>query len=175
MIRALAPLAIFLLIGIAFAVGLTKDPNVLTSELIDKAVPAFALTDLLDETKILTEDITKGQVSLVNVFGSWCVACRAEHPVLMKLSARKQINIIGIDWRDERAKGQAWLAKHGNPYSAVIFDDESVLAIKLGITGAPETFVTDKNGQIRYKHTGVITPDVWTQTLRPIALQLEAE
>ena len=175
MIRALAPLAIFLLIGIAFAVGLTKDPNVLTSELIDKAVPAFALTDLLDETKILTEDITKGQVSLLNVFGSWCVACRAEHPVLMKLSARKQINIIGIDWRDERAKGQAWLAKHGNPYSAVIFDDESVLAIKLGITGAPETFVTDKNGQIRYKHTGVITPDVWTQTLRPIALQLEAE
>ena len=175
MIRALAPLGLFLLIGIAFAIGLTKDPRTLSSELIDKPFPNFELTDLYDETKTLTQDITKGHVSLVNVFGSWCVACTVEHPVLMKLKTREQVNIIGIDWRDKRAKGQAWLAKHGNPYSAVIFDDESLLAIKLGITGAPETFVTDRHGRIRYKHTGVITPDVWTQTLRPIVQKLEAE
>lgn len=175
MMRALAPLAIFILIGIAFAIGLTKDPRALGSQLIDKPVPDFALTDLFDESKILTQDITKGQVSLVNVFGAWCVACTAEHPVLMKLSKSKQVNIIGIDWRDKRDKGRAWLAKHGNPYNAVIFDDESDLAIKLGITGAPETFVTDRHGKIRYKHVGIITPETWTKTLRPIVRQLEAE
>ena len=88
MMRALAPLGLFLLIGIAFAIGLTKDPRALSSELIDKPVPEFALTDLYDETKTLTQDITKDQVSLLNVFGSWCVACTVEHPVLMKLKTR---------------------------------------------------------------------------------------
>ena len=175
MIRALAPLALFLLIGIAFAIGLTKDPKILPSELINQPFPSFALTELYDEDTVLNEDIVKGQVSLVNVFGSWCVACNAEHPVLMNIAQRQQATLIGIDWRDERDKGKAWLAKRGNPYSAVIFDDESLLAIKLGITGAPETFVTDKNGNIRYKHIGIITPEIWTQTLRPIVQKLEAE
>ena len=175
MMRALAPLAIFLLIGLAFAIGLTKDPRALGSELIDKPMPDFALTNLYDETKILTQEDIKGQVSLVNVFGSWCVACTVEHPVFMTLSKRKDVNLIGIDWRDERDKGQAWLAKYGNPYNKVIFDNESLLAIKLGITGAPETFVTDRHGKIRYKHVGVITPEIWTKTLRPIVRQLEAE
>lgn len=175
MIRALAPLGIFLLIGIAFAIGLTKDPRKLGSQLIDKAVPEFALSDLHDADKILTHDIMKGQVSLVNIFGSWCIACTAEHPLLMELSEQKYINIIGINWRDERAKGQAWLSKHGDPYSTVIFDAESTLAIKLGITGAPETFITDKQGQIRYKHVGIITPEIWTDILRPIVQDLEAQ
>lgn len=175
MIRALAPLAIFMLIGLAFAIGLTKDPRNLPSELIDQPFPAFTLTALYDANKNLTEDIIKDQVSLINVFGSWCVACTVEHPVLMKIAQRKQANIIGIDWRDERSKGKAWLAKRGNPYSAVIFDDESLLAIELGITAAPETFITDRYGHIRYKHVGVITPDIWAQTLEPIVRKLEAE
>ena len=175
MIRALAPLALFLLIGLAFAVGLTKDPKILPSELINQPFPDFSLTELYDEEEIITEDIVKGQVSLVNVFGSWCVACNAEHPVLMDIAQRGQAKLIGIDWRDERAKGKTWLAKRGNPYSAIIFDDESLLAIKLGITGAPETFITDKGGNIRYKHIGIITPEIWTQTLWPIIQRLEAE
>jgi len=175
MIRALAPLAIFMLIGLAFAIGLTKDPRNLPSELIDQPFPAFTLTALYDANKNLTEDIIKDQVSLINVFGSWCVACTVEHPVLMDIAQRKQANIIGIDWRDERAKGKAWLAKRGNPYGAIIFDDESLLAIKLGTTGAPETFITDRLGHIRYKHVGIITPDIWAQTLRPIVQKLEAE
>jgi len=175
MIRALAPLGLFILIGLAFAIGLTKDPRQLPSELIDQPFPAFELTELYDSSKMLNEDLVKGDVSLINVFGSWCVACTVEHPVLMSLAERKEVNLIGIDWRDERAKGQAWLKKRGNPYSAIIFDDESLLAIKLGITGAPETFVTDKLGHIRYKHIGVITPDIWTQTLHPIILKLNTE
>lgn len=172
MLRALAPLLIFLLLGLAFAIGLQKDPRSLTSELIDKPFPTFQLTDLYDETQSLSEDIVNGQVSLVNVFGSWCVACSAEHPMLIELA--KTTHIIGIDWRDEREKGKAWLKKRGNPYSSVIFDDESILAIKLGITGAPETYITDKTGKIRYKHIGIITPEIWAQTLKPIVKRLEA-
>jgi len=175
MIRALAPLAIFLLIGLAFAIGLTKDPQNLPSELIDQPFPEFALTELYDEDKILTQDIVKGQVSLINVFGSWCVACNVEHPVLMTIAQRKEAKLIGIDWRDDRDKGKAWLAKRGNPYDAIIFDDESLLAIKLGITGAPETFITDKLGHIRYKHVGVITPEIWLQTIKPLIRKLEAQ
>ena len=172
MLRALAPLLIFLLLGLAFAIGLQKDPRSLTSELIDKPFPDFQLTNLYDETQSINEDIVQGQVSLVNVFGSWCVACSAEHPLLIELA--KTINVIGINWRDEREKGKAWLEKRGNPYSKVIFDDESLLAIQLGITGAPETYITDKMGKIRYKHVGIITPEIWAQTLHPIVKRLEA-
>ncbi|MDB2438239.1 DsbE family thiol:disulfide interchange protein [Hellea sp.] len=173
--RALLPLGIFLLIGLAFAVGLTKDPKLLPSELLNRPVPDFALTELYDETDILTQDMFDGKVSLINVFGSWCVACNVEHPVLMDIAKRNEVNLIGIDWRDERPKAKDWLAKRGNPYRKVIFDNESVLAIKLGVSGAPESFIIDKAGQVRYKHVGVITPKIWRNTLRPIIKTLEAD
>ncbi|MEP3888830.1 MAG: DsbE family thiol:disulfide interchange protein [Hellea sp.] len=175
MMRALLPLGLFLLIGIAFAIGLTKDPRKLSSQLIDKPVPEFALTELYNESEILTQDMFKGKVSLINVFGSWCVACNVEHPVLMEIAKRDEVNIIGMDWRDDRADAKRWLAKRGNPYSEVIFDNESVLAITLGVTGAPESFVIDKLGKIRYKHVGVITPEIWRETLLPIIKKLETE
>jgi len=173
--RALLPLGIFLLIGLAFAVGLTKDPKLLPSELLNRPVPEFALTELYDETDILTQDMFDGKVSLINVFGSWCVACNVEHPVLMDIAKRNEVNLIGIDWRDERPKAKDWLAKRGNPYRKVIFDNESVLAIKLGVSGAPESFIIDKAGQVRYKHVGVITPKIWRKTLLPIIKALEAD
>lgn len=173
--RALIPIGLFLLIGLAFAVGLTKDPKRLPSELLNKPVPEFTLSELYDESKTLTQDMFKGKTSLINVFGSWCVACNVEHPLLMDISKRNGINLIGIDWRDERPKAKAWLAKRGNPYRQIIFDNESVLAIKLGVSGAPESFVTDKNGHIRYKHVGVITPKIWQETLLPLIESLEAE
>ena len=173
--RALLPLGIFLLIGLAFAIGLTKDPRRMSSELINKPFPPFSLTELYEETETLTEDLVKGQVSLVNVFGSWCVACNVEHPLLMKIAERKEVTLIGMDWRDERPKAKRWLAERGNPYEKIIFDNESVLAIKLGVTGAPESFIIDKAGQIRYKHVGVITPKIWRETLLPIIKSLETE
>jgi len=175
MMRALLPLGLFILIGIAFAIGLTKDPRRMSSELINQPFPAFSLTELYDETQILTEDIVKGQVSLINVFGSWCVACNVEHPVLMDIAKRKEVTLIGMDWRDERPKAKRWLAERGNPYETIIYDDESVLAITLGVTGAPESFIIDKSGQIRYKHVGVITPKIWRETLLPIIKTIEAE
>jgi cytochrome c biogenesis protein CcmG/thiol:disulfide interchange protein DsbE len=175
MMRALLPLGLFLLIGIAFAIGLTKDPRRMSSELINRPFPEFSLPELYDEDAILTEDIVKGQVSLVNVFGSWCVACNVEHPTLMDIAKRREVTLIGMDWRDERPKAKKWLAERGNPYDKIIFDNESTLAITLGVTGAPESFITDRTGQIRYKHVGVITPEIWRDTLKPIIQKLEAE
>ena len=175
MLRALLPLGLFLLIGLAFAVGLTKDPRNLPSEMIDRAFPEFELTELYDEAEILTVKMFKGQVSLINVFGSWCVSCNVEHPVLMDIAKSGEAVLIGMDWRDERVKAKRWLAKRGNPYAKVIFDDESVLAIKLGVTGAPESFITDKTGNIRYKHAGIITPEIWERDLRPLIKSLQEE
>ena len=93
----------------------------------------------------------------------------------MDIAKRKDVTLIGMDWRDERPKAKRWLAERGNPYEKIIFDNESVLAITLGVTGAPESFITDKMGQIRYKHVGVITPDIWSETLLPIIKTLEEE
>ena len=175
MIRALIPLFIFLGLGALFAVGLTKDPSKLPSELINQAVPEFSLTELHDANKQIDETIFTGRVSVLNVFGSWCTACLAEHPVLMRAAARKEAVIIGMDWRDRREDGQAWLEQHGNPYNQIIFDEASELAIKLGVTGAPESFIIDKSGHIRYKHTGIISHEDWHQRLRPLTERLRAE
>lgn len=173
-LRALIPLIGFLALAVLLAVGLTRDPSELPSEMIDRPFPDFSLPELYDETRVLTESELLGRVSLVNVFGSWCAACVVEHPKLVELSTRKDIRLIGVNWRDQRDKGQAWLARYGDPYAFVLFDKTSQLAIDLGITGAPETFIVDKAGKIRYKHTGIITDEVWADTLRPIVRELVA-
>lgn len=174
-LKGLFPLIVFFALCLAFAYGLTKDPRKLPSQLIDRAFPQFSLPDLMDETQILDKSYLQEQVTLVNIFGSWCVACDQEHPMLMKLSRNKEIAMLGVDWRDTREDGLRWLARGGNPYTRVIFDAESKLAIDLGVTGAPESFLVDKKGQIRYKYIGPITEQVWQKTLKPLVLNLEAE
>ncbi len=169
------PLIIFALIGLAFAIGLTRDPRKLDTVLIETPFPQFSLQSLEDPQVLLTEANLKNQVSLVNVFGSWCIACNVEHPILMDIAQNETVNLVGINWRDKRDKGQDWLERQGNPYGDIIFDPESILAIKLGVVGAPETFVTDKSGTIRYKHIGPISREDWTQTLKPLILQLETD
>ncbi len=169
------PILIFLAIGIAFAIALTRDPRKLESVIIDQPFPDFSLTELNDPNAMLTPELLKGQVSLINVFGSWCVSCNVEHPVLMDIAGNETIRMVGINWRDDRAKGQDWLAKRGDPYDVIIFDPESVLAIPLGVVGAPESFITDKTGRIRYKHSGVISSSEWTGTLKPLIKRLETE
>lgn len=173
-LKAIIPIVVFAGLCVALALGLTRDPSKLPSQLIDKPFPEFQLTSLYSEAESLDKDLLRGQVSVVNVFGSWCTACEYEHPVLMDLSATQDVPIIGINWRDSRAKGQGWLARHGNPYAAVIYDPESVLAIDLGITGAPESFVVDASGTVRYKHTGVITPRIWERDILPVIEALKA-
>ena len=173
--RRFIPIIIFLVIGVAFAIALTRDPRKLDSVIIDQPFPDFALTELNNPDAILTPDIVSGQVSLINVFGSWCVTCNVEHPVLMDIAKNEDITLIGINWRDNREKGQEWLSKRGDPYDTIIFDPESLLTIPLGVVGAPETFITDKSGRIRYKHSGAITFQDWNTHLKPLIIKLDAE
>ena len=173
--KGLIPLFLFLALGVAFAIGLTKDPRELPSQMIDQPFPDFALPDLLDMDVTIDHSYFDGQVTLVNIFGSWCVACDQEHPMLMWLAENNEIKMLGVDWRDTVEKGRRWLALRGNPYSRVVFDADSMLAIDLGVTGAPESFIVDKNGQIRYKFIGPITQKTWQDELKPFILALQAE
>jgi cytochrome c biogenesis protein CcmG, thiol:disulfide interchange protein DsbE len=149
------------------------DPHLLPTVLLNTPFPAVDLAPLPGrEPGLVTADL-KGAVSLVNVWGSWCVACLAEHPFLMELKRDNVVPIHGIAWRDPPEASLQWLAKHGDPYARIGQDPRSVTAIALGVTGAPETFVVDKMGIIRYKHIGPITPQVWQTTLAPLIAQLQ--
>lgn len=148
------------------------DPHLLPSVLLNTPLPEFNLAALPGrEPGLITAEL-KGEVSLVNVWGSWCVACLAEHPFLMELKKNNAVAIHGIAWRDSPEASLQWLAKNGDPYTRIGQDPRSVAAIALGVTGAPETFVVDKMGVIRYKQIGPITPEVWQTTLAPLIAQL---
>ncbi len=167
-----APLALFVLVAVYFAFGLGRDPSYVPSMLIDRPVPALDLPGI-DERGGLTSDRFKGQVSMLNVFGSWCVACKIEHPFLMELAAREATPIYGLNWKDPPDAGAAWLRRFGDPYAAVGVDLDGRAAIDLGVTGAPETFVIDKAGRVRHKHVGPITPEIWRTVLAPMIAELE--
>lgn len=171
-LRGLIPLFVFAALVGAFAFGLTRDPRILPSELIEKPFPDFALENLAGD-QILDPSVLQGQVSLVNVFGSWCVACTVEHPQLMAQRDNPNVQLVGIDWRDTRDAANRWLVRNGNPFDVIIFDPNSKLIVELGVTGAPESFIVDKAGKIRYKHVGIITPKDWTNTLRPLVESLQ--
>ena len=173
--KGLIPLFLFMALGITFAIGLTKDPRILPSQLIDRPFPEFSLPDLFDIDTNIDQSYFDGQVTLVNVFGSWCVACDQEHPTLRRMAEKNEVPMLGVDWRDSVEKGRRWLKRGGNPYTHVVFDADSLLAIDLGVTGAPESFIVDKKGQIRYKYIGPITDKVWLEELKPIVLSLEME
>lgn len=170
---ALVPLAVFLVLGGFFALGLTKDPSAIKTQMIDRPVPDFTLTDLRDPAVSYTQDDLRGQISLLNVFGSWCTPCAVEHPVIVDIARQDVVRIVGVNWRDEREAGQAWLDRLGNPYDMVLFDDLSLLAIGIGVTGAPESYIVDASGTVRFKHTGMVTPQVWRETMLPIINDLK--
>ena len=166
-LKAILPLGIFAALVIMLAVGLTLKPKELPSEFIDKPLPTFELENLFpDQPPVSSEDL-KGDFFLLNVFGSWCVACQVEHPYLMELQEEGQIRLVGLDWRDKREDAIAWLDRLGNPYDEIGFDEHSEVAIGLGITGAPETFLVDPEGRIRYKLVGPMTPEIWETDFLP--------
>lgn len=172
----LLPVILFAVLALFFLKGLTMDPSKVPSVLIDRPVPEMNLPPLpgRGENSGLTTADLKGRVSLVNIFGSWCVACVQEHPVLLWIQKQGIVPIHGIDWRDDPAEGAKWLAKHGDPYDKVGADPApGRAAIDFGVTGAPETFIVDKQGVIRYKHIGPITPKIWETTLLPIIRELQ--
>lgn len=167
------PLAILAVLAVYFLLGLDRDPHVLPSALINTPVAAFDLPAIDGEIRGFSSADLKGQVSLVNVFGSWCIACQQEHPFLMKLARRNVIPVYGIDWRElDRKAGPAWLKRYGNPYTLVGDDPKSRGAIAFGVTGAPESFLIDRDGVIRFKHTGPLTDEIWTTKFSPIISEL---
>jgi cytochrome c biogenesis protein CcmG/thiol:disulfide interchange protein DsbE len=169
------PLVIFAGFAIALGLGLSNDPTHIPSVLIDKPMPQFTLSPVLPGQPGFTRADLDGQVSLVNVFGSWCAVCEEEHPMLMMLAQSNAVRLYGIDWKDASADGAKWLAEHGNPYTRVGNDEIGRTALDLGVTGAPETFVVDRAGRVRYKQIGAITEDVWRNTLAPLISKLDAE
>ncbi len=170
----IAPLVVLAGIIIAFAAGLQRDPAILPSQLIDRPLPAFALASVEPGQPGFGTAALKGQPALLNVWASWCAACKVEHPELMAMSATG-VPIFGLVWKDQAAAAAAVLAAAGNPYRATADDADGRTGINLGVTGAPETFVVDAHGRVRYKQVGPITPEVWANTLSPLLAKLRAE
>lgn len=170
----LVPSALFGLVLIAFAVSLGHDPSKLPSMLIGKPLPSFALPAVRPGEAGLSSAGLRGQPVLLNVFASWCVSCRLEHPMLLRLRA-EGVAVDGLDWKDDPADGARWLADNGDPYRHVGADLSGRTGIDLGVTGAPETFVIDRRGRVRFKHVGPIEADDWTRTLQPLLQRLRAE
>lgn len=172
----LLPLGVFLILSVYFAVGLTKDPSKLPSVLINQEVPPFDLKPIKGYSRGFSSEDLKGQVTLVNIFGSWCVSCLVEHPFLMKLKQENAVPIYGIDWREKTEDaGPAWLLQRGDPYTLIGNDPESKAAIAFGVTGAPETFIVDKKGIIRYKYAGPLGPQLWADVFLPIITELRKQ
>jgi len=168
-------LGLFILLVILLGFGLTKDPHKVPSPLIGKAMPAFSLPALNDPGRHTSMADLNGRVVLVNVFASWCVACREEHPLLVELATRKTLAIIGINYKDERQDAQQYLQRFGDPYELITYDHEGKLGLDLGVYGVPETYVVDRKGIIRFKQIGPITPEVLKQTILPLVQQLKGD
>jgi len=167
----LIPLGLFLAVVATFAIGLGRDPTKLPSTLIGKPLPAFALSSVRrGDDGLATADL-RGAPRLLNVFASWCVTCKYEHPVLLALKARG-VPIDGLDWKDEPAAGAHYLAENGDPYRKVGNDRSGRAGIDLGVAAVPETFVIDGAGRVRFKEVGPITPEEWTQKIEPLMARL---
>jgi cytochrome c biogenesis protein CcmG/thiol:disulfide interchange protein DsbE len=171
----LSPLIVVGVLIAYFGIGLTRDPHILPSALIDRPFPQMDLPPIVGHSKGFASADLDGEVALVNIFGSWCVACLVEHPLLMALGESDAVPVYGIAWKDDPAATAAWLKRHGDPYRLVGNDQAGRAAIDLGVTGAPETFVVDRGGRIRYKQVGPITEDVWRLELKPLVEQLRTE
>jgi cytochrome c biogenesis protein CcmG/thiol:disulfide interchange protein DsbE len=169
----LLPVLLFAAMIGAFAIGLHRDPSKLPSTLIDKPLPPFDLPPVRDGDVGLKSSEVRGQPRLLNVFASWCVSCRFEHPVLLALKARG-VPIDGMDWLDKPAAGAKYLMENGDPYAHVGNDQPGRAGIDLGVAGVPETFVVDARGRVRYKQVGPITPDDWNRTISPLMDRLRA-
>ena len=170
----LIPLGAFLALAIVLAVGLKLDPREVPSPLIDKPAPKFALARLDDAAKTVRLDDLKGKVFILNVWASWCVACREEHPVLLDFAKKRVVPVYGLNYKDTRPAASAWLARFGNPYDASFFDEDGRVGLDFGVYGVPETFIVDGNGVIRMKHIGPITPEVLANKIEPLLKKLDA-
>ncbi len=172
-LKLFLPLLVFLVLAVLFWRGLSLDPTHMPSALIDRQMPAFSLPSVEQQGVTVTQDALLGKVSLVNVWATWCVTCKAEHKELLAI-AEEGVPIYGLNYKDDNEEAQRWLARLGNPYVINFADQDGRLGIDLGVYGAPETYIVDQKGVIRYRHVGAISADDWENTLRPIVRQLQS-
>ncbi len=170
----LLPLAIFLIVAVFLYRGLFLDPTELPSALIGKPLPSFSLPSVENSQRLITAEDIKGKPALVNVWATWCVACKVEHPVLNQL-AKQGVTIYGVNYKDDNAAAQKWLREFHDPYQLNISDAQGSLGLDLGVYGAPETFIVDKQGIIRHKYVGVIDERVWREQLAALYQELMEE
>ncbi len=167
------PLGIFLVIGAFLFVGLWRNPREVPSPLIDKPAPSFSLAQLHEPSRVFSLADMKGQVWLLNVWASWCVSCRTEHPLLVELGKAKLVPIVGLNYKDKPDEAKAWLAQLGNPYSLSVMDRDGNVGIDFGVYGVPETFVIDKAGTVRFKQIGPVTVEALEQMILPLVRELQ--
>lgn len=166
--RFVLPVLVFGALLALFVVALNRgDPSLVPSPLIGKAAPAFAMPVLGDPVRTLTDGDLRGDISLLNVWATWCAGCRQEHPFLMELARTAGVRIFGLNWKDDDALARQWLQQLGDPYTAVGVDKDGRVAIDWGVYGAPETFLIDAAGKVLYKHIAPLTPEVWEQEFLP--------
>lgn len=173
--KYLLPLGLFIVLVVFLAVGLKLNPRDVPSPLIGKPAPAFSLPRLHQPQQTVSPADFRGQVWLLNVWASWCVSCRVEHPVLNQLAQRKLLPLVGLNYKDARAAALQWLKERGDPYTINAFDEDGRAGIDWGVYGVPETFLIDKQGIIRLKHTGPVTPEVIEQKILPLVKKLKEE
>ena len=171
----LLPVAIFAGIGVLLYAGLYRDPTLVPSPLVGKPVPVFELGPVRGRERGLSSRDLRGEVALVNVFASWCVACRDEHPLLMALEREGVLPIHGLNYKDAPDDAAAWLDAFGDPYTRTGADPDGRVGLDWGVYGVPETFVVDRNGRIAYKHVGPVTPRVLDEVVLPLVRELRAK
>lgn len=169
------PLLVLALLVLAFWRGLGRDPTYVPSPLIGKPAPAFDLPALHDPAARVRATDLIGQPTLLNIWGTWCAGCRAEHDVLLAVARSGRVRLVGLAWKDDAVAARAWLDELGNPYSVVAFDADGRVGIDWGVYGAPETFVLDRHGVIRHKHVGPLTPDDIARVIEPLLHRLAQE
>lgn len=170
--RYLIPLVLFLGLVVFLAIGLGRDPHEVPSPLINKPAPTLQLPQLKDPSRSFSAQEMRGKVWLLNVWASWCVACREEHSMLLEISRSGAVPIYGLNYKDKREDAIAWLSELGDPYVLSVSDLDGRVGIDYGVYGAPETFLIDRDGMIRFKRVGPITPDVWQKDFLPLIKEL---
>jgi cytochrome c biogenesis protein CcmG, thiol:disulfide interchange protein DsbE len=175
MIKFAIPLVIFIVLVVFLAIGLRHDPHEIPSPLINKPAPAFQLAQLKDPTKTFSAAEMKGKVWVLNVWASWCFSCREEHPYLLQYARSGAVPIYGLNSKDKREDALSWLGELGDPYVLSVSDLDGRVGIDYGVYGAPETYLIDRDGVIRFKYIGPVTPDVWTQKILPLVKNLNAK
>ena len=162
----------FIVLVALLGAGLRLNPREVPSPLIDKPAPDFELPQLQAPERTFSPAELRGRVWLLNVWASWCTSCRQEHPVLMDLARSGRLPILGLNYKDSRNAGIEWLERFGDPYQLSAFDSKGAVGIDYGVYGVPETYLIDQRGTIRYKHIGILTPDIVQKTVLPLAQKL---